>query len=186
MLPRKPTSLVRPNVPNAVRTKRRLSRDYNTPTKDLGSKGFGMLAKTAKRKSIINLSSGPRPSPTLLHAKALAAFSHFVIHGDHTSMAKLVLSGRNDRGRALIVAWFERVSQLHWDKIDRRFRGKPDRTRLSVEAAARIPVAQSSAPKSAGAATVDYSRSTFPRIKCSVCERPAMPGEDTCYSHHSG
>jgi hypothetical protein len=122
----------------------------------------------------------------MLHAKALAAFSHFVTHGDHTSMARLVLSGRNDRGRALIVAWFERVSQLHWDKVDHRFRGKPDRTRLLVEAAARIPIAQGSGSTSAGTVPINYSRSTFPRIKCAVCERPAMLGEDTCYAHHSG
>lgn len=186
MPPQMVTSLSRPNVSNALPTKSRISADYDTPTKDFGAKGFANCVKTAKQKRIANYSSGPRPPPNMLHEKALAAFAHFVTFGDHTAMARLVLSGRNDRGRALLVAWFERVSQLHWHKMDLRFRGKPDRTRLSVELAARVPIAPGYEPMGTAAVRIDYPRNTIPKRNCAVCGRPAMPDEDTCYTHHSG
>jgi hypothetical protein len=155
MLLRKPTSLVRPNASNAIRTKRRLSDDYKPP------------AKTHK------VSVPPRRSRIMLPREA---FSHFVAHGNHTPMADIVRTAT--RKKKSLIAWFERVSQLRWDNIAQRFRGKVDTARLSIKAAAGVPITRNF--------TYKNPRSITPGNKCAVCGRPAMPGENTCYFHDPG
>jgi hypothetical protein len=191
MASRKPTSLVRVNRLNGIRIKKHLSREYGAPTQNLGTEAFEKLRKTKRAVSgikasatkVAKLSTDSVANP---RKTALAAFSHFVAHGDHTSMAALVISAPNNRARGLLVAWFERVGQLRWDNTSQRFRGKPDRSRLSVEAAICTPI-----PRASGAlrdiVVYNYPRnSVFSSNKCAVCGHPAMPGEDTCYHHQSG
>jgi hypothetical protein len=158
------------------RIKRRLSADYRTPTKHLGTKAFGKRTKAGKRKLASKPSARALPSRTILHTRAVAAFSHFVMSADHTQMAQLVLSSAQKSALSLIT-WFERVSHLQWDKIAQQFRGKVDRTRLSIKAAAEIPISLSFVDK--------YQPPGSFRNKC-WCTQPAMPGEDTCYTHHAG
>lgn len=160
---RKPKSLsVRPNASNAIRTKRRLSDDYMPP------------AKTHK------VSVPPRRSRIMLPPDA---FAHFVAHGNHTPMADIVRAAT--RKKKSLIEWFESVSHLRWDKVAQRFRGKVDRTRLSIKAAASVPIPIAAAMLRR--ASVDkYRHRVLPRDKCVVCGRPAMPGEKACYFHDSG
>lgn len=175
----KPSSFVRGNIRNAVPIKRRLSADYSSSTRL-------KTVKQLKARKSLTASKNKNTRVDLLNS-ALQAFEHWLSHGDHTSMTKLVQGAAGYRTRNVLVRWFERVSGLQWDKAAAIFRGR-DRTKaLSVEAAAAIPIWSvnrfaDGRPASSSMTPIVSQRSR----KCCVCGHPAMPDEDTCYHHQSG
>jgi hypothetical protein len=187
----KPSSLIRPNVRNGMRTKKRLSTDYRPATLDLGGKGFKDHVAKQRDKKRLHPPQRPARSPGLkgLRDEALAAFSHYVKHGDHTAMSRMLLYQSSVRTRNTLIKWFECVSKLRWEQASQRFRGRPDRARLSLDVARDTPIVNPG--RSESAAGQPLLRRPISRLRtttitmCAVCWHPAMPGENTCYHHHN-
>jgi hypothetical protein len=173
----KPSWFVRRNMRNAVPIKRHLSQDYSVPK----------TTKILSKKSAQNNSNKSGVSgPVDLRLKVLAAVEHWASHGDHTGMARLVQEATSPRNRNALIIWFERVCGLKWDKLSWRFRGKGQDRSKAMEQANLTPLEPSRDLSSSATSPRWAKLRTSITPTCAVCGHPAMPGEDTCYHHHSG
>ena len=164
---------------DAIKKKR--SKDYGTPTSNLGHKGFDSFLRRAQSKKDSESASHQRALKlrTQLERETLRAYGHYLAHGDHRSLARLIQSNPGQRTQRAIIAWVSSVSSLRWDESLGRFHGRRSATDLSLEIASKRAILSQVTP-------TPYVRSPRSLPRCRVCQCAAMPGEDTCYHHQSG